>query len=389
MYNGTKPAPVAWTVETGAQLLTALNQASGGQTIVLRGKSAGGNYASGTGRKAQFPSKTFSSPVTIRAADHDDMPLFQGGESANWMRMALSNVVFDGIEFYDDETYASPIDTRAIFYNAPTDSDNVTFRRCYLHGKAGTVYRDVGLRALDWRGSTGLRIEDCIFSDLKSALNVQDDSTNTVVTGNSFLRIREHVMKASGSFTNWEVSNNVFDGALPGWDGVTNDPYIEHADAAYIGYGTQSGFNLSDNLMISDVDHSHSQFLRYQNHALNNENLPGISNNVTVANNRLFGKTVIALAGVRGTGNMVSGNVVRGQTDGVYGEMTFMGIRAVQADFTYTGNDAEYLDEGQNNMVNGGGNIFTPTNRLAAVNRAEFEALALARGLKTTLTVNI
>jgi hypothetical protein len=83
-HFGATPATYAGAgiILDGPTLTSRLDLCSGGETLYLAGPVGGGsNFCTGSPRAYDFGTRTFSSPVTIRAANFADKPLFQGGDS--------------------------------------------------------------------------------------------------------------------------------------------------------------------------------------------------------------------------------------------------------------------------------------------------------------------
>ena len=169
-----------FNVSNSAQLATALNQASGGDKIVL----ASGDY----GRLDI--SEKFSSTVTITSAD--------AGHPAKFSSMLMSgaeNVTIDKVMFdYDfksgDSDTGRPFEivesSKVIIQNSVFDGDVASGRGTIFDGSATGI-------GLSVRSSSGVQVQSNEFKGWNTGLRV-NESQNVVVSGNEIHDLRKDGM---------------------------------------------------------------------------------------------------------------------------------------------------------------------------------------------------
>jgi hypothetical protein len=174
-HNGTTPATVAADATDHDTLITKLNAAgSGPATIALRGPAGGSAalaYQTGVDKKLDLSGYTFSSPVTIRAANYADKPVLRLDLAVARQINACANLIFDGIEF--DITYASDSPLASIFY----DPSSLTLNRCYIHGSVlGSVLTapyygtTTAVRLCDVRSGSNVTVTNCVIDKIQCGL---------------------------------------------------------------------------------------------------------------------------------------------------------------------------------------------------------------------------
>jgi hypothetical protein len=406
-FNGDKPATHAWDVQTKGELLDAINSTiTNGvlnKKIYLRGKSTGNNYCvnSGSGRRFDFPSG-IPAGMELIAADHDDLPLFAGGEAYNynsgfgsytngWINLNSQPITMDGFEVYDDETPSNGDLYRFIFQNRGPGS---IFRRYFAHGTLNGV-KPHQIKLFQQLADGGsLTLEYGICAELMGMLMVKNGAVDILTRFNSAIRCGEHPWKSESTFTNWHNYQNLCDGFIPGYN-VGTGAYDDHANMAYLGAfagGTLSDFTMDDYLFISEVDHEIGQVIRVEPKDPVSS-VVATSNSIKLRDGRWWGKSYIAFDSVQGTGNEISGNTGRGISDGAFSEAGTAYIRADNSQFASFGNDAKWTDDGGNTRTLGGGAANVNEALGVAVTmdeaRTAFEAAALLRKQQTRVTLGI
>jgi hypothetical protein len=407
-YNGAKPATNAWDVQTKVELLAAIDSAKQNGTlnkkIYLRGKSSGNNYAmdTGTGRRFDMPSGC-PAGLQLIAANHDDLPLFSGGDAwtwnagagvyqNGWMNMNGQAVTMDGFEVADDESVTHGDLYRIIFDNLTPGN---VFDRYFIHGTLNGQ-KPQQVKAFQWfgggTGGLGLILRNGIFAELMGGLMVKNGANNVATSLISQLRMGEHAWKGENGFTNWTNDKTLFDRFIPGSTPGINPPdtivYDDHANGVYLGGSagnTLETFTLDDALLNAGSDGALGQLIRVEPNG-------ATSNNIKVRNARWWGNVYIAYSGVSGTGNEISGVTGVGIDDGLYqeGAATKAYIRADNSTFLWSNNDARWSDQGSNTITgsppaSGTGGSLVHT----AVANAAFEAAAAARQQRTCLTLGL
>ncbi len=173
------------TVSTQAELIAALKQASGGETILL----AAGDYGSLKASNSSSFGLTFTSAVTIAALDPATPPVFSGLDVRN-----ATNITFCGITF--DYTYASGDPLSAVPFSV-TGGSGIAFEDCVFDGDNASGLSSVddgygsgyGLRLNE---VTNARVENCEISGFWRGI-VVGYSDGVVIRGNDL-----HGMRSDG-----------------------------------------------------------------------------------------------------------------------------------------------------------------------------------------------
>jgi hypothetical protein len=170
------------TVSTQAELLSALKTATGGETILMEGGDYGKLYLID---KSTFD-LTFSSTVTLKAADANNPPVVTGLDMRN-----ASHLSFDGVTF--DYT-ANP---GAAQWNIPfrvSGGNDISFNGCTFDGDLATGVSETSDgfptgQGLGLGGITNVTVNNCEFFNFYKALAV-GNCNNAVVTNNDIHDIR-------------------------------------------------------------------------------------------------------------------------------------------------------------------------------------------------------
>ncbi|MFW6145805.1 MAG: right-handed parallel beta-helix repeat-containing protein [Planctomycetota bacterium] len=174
------------TVQNASQLQAALGSATGGDVILL----TGGDYG-----WARLQNYQFDSPVTLRAADRTDPPVFKG------LRVdSGDNLVFDGLVFFRGETVPE-----GTFY-ALADlygGQNLTFVYCRFHGatieSGDAAGYGSGFGVFD-RGTTNLTVRRCAFTIVrKGVVSAYTSTVGLVIEQNFLYNYREDAFKPQGA----------------------------------------------------------------------------------------------------------------------------------------------------------------------------------------------
>jgi hypothetical protein len=333
-HNGPTPAASTTNMATGyGNLISKLDALSpaGGGTITLQGpaggSAAGAYQVGGVGTSLDLSGYSFASPVTIRAADFSDKPIFRGTNgSGGWIGVP-DNVIIDGWQIEDTQATDSVQDI--IYYPGGQTIVSNVFRRCYVKGtilssSSPTYGTTSGQRFVDSRGKSNITVEYCVFHAIQTGFYVDANGGSNIFRYNSVLHWGDHAVKGGGSFNGLVIQNNLFQAPLPGYSAAPN--YYNHGNAIYFAGGSSAvgtGLDVNGNFFYSVVDHSHARFL-----AVSWEDIiaPSVTSpsptawtNMQVRNNKTRGGTsnVITINGVTGTGNSVTGNDVRTCSDSV------------------------------------------------------------------------
>jgi hypothetical protein len=396
-------------VQSKYELLAAIQSAIDNtvinKKIYLRGKSQASNYAAdtdGTGRRFVMPSGV-PAGLQIIAADHDDLPLFAGGEAwgwnstfsvytGSWMDMNGQAVTMDGFEVSDDQTVTHGDNYRIIFGGLVPGT---VFDRYFIHGTLDGL-KPQQVKAFQWSGadagSLGLILRNGIFAELMGGLMVKSGAKNIATSLISHIRTGEHAWKNENGFTNWTNDDSLFDQFLPGSTPGANPPttlvYDDHANGVYLGGATGATlqtFTLDNALMRNGADGTLAHLIRIEPNG-------AATNDAKVRGCRWWGNGYIAFDGVTGSGNEISNNTGIGFDDGIYHEglATKAWIRAINSTFLWSNNDAYWNNEGGNTITG-----TTPTNGTGgslvhtAAGAAAFEAAAALKQQKTLLTLGL
>jgi parallel beta-helix repeat protein len=165
--------PQVFTVGSKAELLQALSQASGGDTISLNG----GNYGDVFLQDTASTDLTFSSAVTIRSADPGNPAVFTGMDVRGATNLTFDGVVFDYVFESGDPIFLSPF----VFSN----TTDLTIRNSTFDGD---LAQDVSAMddgfgygvGLSVRASSGVTLDGNTFFDFHRGLGVSESSDITV-----------------------------------------------------------------------------------------------------------------------------------------------------------------------------------------------------------------
>lgn len=177
------------TVSTQKELIAALGQATGGETILL----ASGDYGDLQLAARTKINLTYSSEVTIAAANPQAPPVFTGLDLRG-----VTNLSFEGVTF--DYTFAEghPLYLRPF---KATGCTNIEFNNCTFDGDIarGTGTSSDGYATgfgLGIGGSTGVTVEGCEFFNFYRGL-VIGGSNDVSVVGNDLHDLRMDGMNFS------------------------------------------------------------------------------------------------------------------------------------------------------------------------------------------------
>lgn len=175
-------AGTIYNVSSAAQLMSALAQVKGGETIQL----ASGDYGCLKLNQYSGFSTSFPSNVTITSADPDHPASFSGLALGGVKNLTFDNVAFDYSFTKGDQQY-----TRDFMIHS---SSNIIIRNSVFDGDvaSGMTASDNGYgiaTGLDVRWSTGITIEDTEFSNFYRAVSVSESSGITL-RGNDVHDIR-------------------------------------------------------------------------------------------------------------------------------------------------------------------------------------------------------
>jgi|GEM_PF-839738 hypothetical protein len=180
--SGSRMSDITITVSTQAELYAALQNATGGETILL----AAGNY--GDIRLGDFTPYAcdFSSQVTLASADQEDMAVFSSVDLRG-----VSNLSFDSLIF-DYEYSAGDVAWVSTFLVSNSNSISITnslFDGDLAQG-TGTPADDHGFgKALGFTDSTDIIVDGNQFYDWERAATFVG-VTNLVVANNDIHNIR-------------------------------------------------------------------------------------------------------------------------------------------------------------------------------------------------------
>jgi hypothetical protein len=377
-HNGPTPAASTTNMATGyANLISKLDALSpgGGGTITLQGpaggSAAGAYQVGGVGTSLDLSGYSFASPVTIRAADFSDKPIFRGTNNAGGWIGVPDNVIIDGWQIEDTQATDSVQDI--IYYPGGQTIVSNVFRRCYVKGtilssSSPTYGTTSGQRFVDSRGKSNITVEYCVFHAIQTGFYVDANGGSNIFRYNSVLHWGDHAVKGGGSFNGLVIQNNLFQAPLPGYSAAPN--YYNHGNAIYFAGGSSAvgtGLDVNGNFFYSVVDHSHARFL-----AVSWEDIiaPSVTSpsptawtNMQVRNNKTRGGTsnVITINGVTGTGNSVTGNDVRTCSDSV--EVTIDQFGYSNTNIPHSNNSGAINASGTSVIdQSGGGNTNTVTS---------------------------
>ena len=190
-------------VTSNAALLTALNNATGGETIVL----AAGNYGSIT-----FSNKQYTSYVTIRSESTTSRAVFDTINLTNVSNMSFQNIVINHVRTATDTDY-----TRAFYVK---NSSNIEVLNCEFYGSVDGNYNN-DVRGFGTSFTNNVRFENNLLHDLFYGVTLYDSDYLTV-KGNTFRDIRCDGA-AFQSASHVLIENNTFTSFHPLLTGTTPD----------------------------------------------------------------------------------------------------------------------------------------------------------------------
>jgi hypothetical protein len=174
-------------VATAAELQSALQNAKGGETILLKGGDYGGlSTTANLGYDGPF-----ASTVTIASQDPNDPATFSGLYLYNTGNIVIEDVVFDYTRSEDDVHFTRPFQVK--------DSTNVTIKNSVFDGDTKPYVSESGVEDLGWayglsvRNASEITLEGNEFYDwIRGA--VIDNVENIIVRENDVHDIRSDGM---------------------------------------------------------------------------------------------------------------------------------------------------------------------------------------------------
>lgn len=399
-HNGVTPAPVAPDVSNRSELLAAWASATDGTIIALAGGERDWTTTGGI-RALNLGGRTFSgSGPIIRAADYSDKPIWKGQDTtAAWLTLS-NRTNLQGIEIYADTKLITGFSTIV----AGSALNNIALRQCYVHGNPlgglGTNYPP-NTRAMNLNsGSAGnITVESCVVADLSALIGLAGGVSNVDILSNSFLGMAEHPVKGVKSWSDLTVTDNFFADFNPGWDAQPADPYLNHANASYIGSGTGgtgvvSGLLWERNILLSCVAERHATMLRLQWVSDAEVGDPSNVSGIVVRDNDCWGcgdMITINSAGDNPADVIVENNRLRYVNDAIdsIAPDEFARIRLNGSQLSLVNNDGELEILPGNTIQPNTGNINTgvSVSVSGAVARLAANALAATRGLQTSTSL--
>jgi Ca2+-binding RTX toxin-like protein len=189
--------PQTFMVGTQAELLQALSQASGGDTIALKA----GNYGNVYLQNKTGSELTFDSAVTITSADPGNPAIFTSMDVRDATNLTFDGVVFDYRFTPGDEVFERPFNF--------SGCDNLTIRNSVIdgdmaHGVSATSDGFAYGIGLSIRFSDGVTIENTEISQFHRGV-VVSESSDVIIRNNDVHSIRSDGMDFS------EVKNVVIE----------------------------------------------------------------------------------------------------------------------------------------------------------------------------------
>lgn len=276
--SASAPHGTVVTVDSNAQLMTALANAHAGETIQL---------AAGTYSQLVLNNFNFSSPVTITSASASS-PAVLEGLKVN----ASSGITFSNVEMTTvgsgDPYYGFRI----------SGSNNIAFNQVNVHGDP-TVAPSAQISGFYFTGDTGISITNSTMSNMNSAI-IANENNGVTFSNNTFSNLSKGGVEA-GADQNVSISGNTFTNFQVGV-GI-------HADA--IQFYTAGTTTPSSNISITNNLISRGSGDAVQGIFIQDELGTSPYTNVTIANNSVVGAmwdSILVNAQVNGALN-VSNNL--------------------------------------------------------------------------------